>query len=73
MLPRHLTPRIVGALKDTPAVFLEGARQTGKSTLTQAIARDCGFADYVTSTRPRSWRRPKATPRALSPAWRDLS
>lgn len=48
MIPRHLEPRIVDALHDTPVVYLQGARQTGKSTLVQAIAREHGFADYLT-------------------------
>ncbi|HBO45571.1 MAG TPA: hypothetical protein DD670_16905 [Planctomycetaceae bacterium] len=48
MIPRHLTPRIVDALRDTPVVYLQGARQTGKSTLVKAIAAEHGFADYLT-------------------------
>jgi uncharacterized protein len=48
MVPRHLAPRIVDALHDTPVVYLQGARQTGKSTLAQAIAREQRFADYLT-------------------------
>ncbi len=35
------------ALKDTPVVLLHGARQTGKTTLAKAIARERG-AQYVT-------------------------
>jgi predicted AAA+ superfamily ATPase len=45
--PRHITPRIADALGDTPVVYLQGARQTGKSTLAQAIAQQRGF-DYLT-------------------------
>lgn len=48
MIPRYLTPRIVDALRDTPVVYLQGARQTGKSTLVQAIAREHNFHDYLT-------------------------
>ena len=48
MIPRYLAPSIVDALHDTPVVYLQGARQTGKSTLVQAIAREHGFADYLT-------------------------
>ncbi len=55
-LYRHITPRIKDALKVSPIVFLNGARQTGKSTLVQTIAPDIGTegrpADYVTLDRP---------------------
>ena len=55
-LYRHITPRITEALKASPIVFLNGARQTGKSTLAQTIAGDIGAngrpADYVTLDRP---------------------
>lgn len=33
MLPRNLADSVRSALVDTPVVFLQGARQTGKSTL----------------------------------------
>src|SRR6266566_5740494 len=41
MIRRHITDRILQALADTPVVLVNGARQTGKSTLVQAenIAR----------------------------------
>ncbi len=35
MLRRHITQRLLEALEDTPAVLVNGARQTGKSTLVQ--------------------------------------
>lgn len=35
MIRRHLTTQLLQALEDTPAVLLNGARQTGKSTLAQ--------------------------------------
>jgi len=38
MIRRHLTASILEALGDTPVVLLNGARQTGKSTLAQWIA-----------------------------------
>lgn len=53
---RHITPRIKEALEASPIVFLNGARQTGKSTLTQTIAPDLGTgkqpAQYITLDRP---------------------
>jgi predicted AAA+ superfamily ATPase len=38
MLRRHIVDRPTDALADTPAVLVNGARQTGKSTLVQAQA-----------------------------------
>lgn len=37
MHPRHLTTQLNAALTDTPVVVLNGARQSGKSTLAQAL------------------------------------
>jgi len=55
-LDRHITPRIKEALKFSPIIFLNGARQTGKSTLVQTIARGLSSgeepAPYVTLDRP---------------------
>lgn len=48
MIERHLTQRIVDALKDTPVVYVQGARQTGKSTLVQQIAKGVHAASYYT-------------------------
>lgn len=38
MFARHIDPLLTEALADTPVVLLNGARQTGKSTLVQALA-----------------------------------
>jgi predicted AAA+ superfamily ATPase len=38
MLARHITPQLQEALLDTPVVVVNGARQTGKSTLAQSLA-----------------------------------
>jgi predicted AAA+ superfamily ATPase len=35
MIRRHFTGQLLQALADTPAVLINGARQTGKSTLAQ--------------------------------------
>ncbi len=49
LLRRNLTKRLLEALSDTPVVLLHGARQTGKSTLVQAIAQDLRpAASYLT-------------------------
>lgn len=39
MIQRHITGRIIEALSDRPVVLLNGARQTGKSTLVQWICK----------------------------------
>lgn len=38
MHPRHITPLLTDALADTPVVLINGARQSGKSTLAQAVS-----------------------------------
>ena len=38
MTPRHAAAQLLEALDDTPVVYLQGARQTGKSTLAKVIA-----------------------------------
>ena len=47
MLPRHTTPRLQEALADTPVVYLQGARQAGKSTLAKDLAEQRS-ASYMT-------------------------
>ena len=37
MIQRHLTPLVAEALRDTPVVLLQGARQVGKSTLAKEL------------------------------------
>lgn len=46
MIERSLKPRVLEALEDTRVVVVLGARQVGKSTLVQQIARD-GFGASV--------------------------
>jgi len=48
MYKRNITHHLFEALADTPVVFLRGARQTGKSTLVQNIAKGPYPARYVT-------------------------
>ena len=48
MYPRNIEPLLLAALADTPVVLLNGARQTGKSTLTQRLAKNKWPARYVT-------------------------
>ena len=48
MFRRNLTRALLAALSDTPIVFLGGARQTGKSTLVQGLAKSSSPARYLT-------------------------
>ncbi len=47
-IARAITPRILAALGDTPAVMLVGPRQAGKSTLVQSLASGPHPARYLT-------------------------
>lgn len=55
-IPRHITKRLLEALRISPIVFLNGARQTGKSTLVNELAKEIGRnntpASYTTFDRP---------------------
>lgn len=42
MIRRNIEKRVRQALADPPGVLLNGARQTGKTTLVQAVAADAG-------------------------------
>jgi hypothetical protein len=46
MHTRHIAPQLTEALKDTPVVLVNGARQSGKSTLVQA-AGDLGLGNVA--------------------------
>ncbi|MGH9854196.1 MAG: ATP-binding protein [Blastocatellia bacterium] len=48
MYKRLLRPQLLDALADTPVVFLNGARQTGKSTLVRDLADGAHPARYLT-------------------------
>lgn len=49
MHPRHISPLLADALSDTPVVLINGARQSGKSTLVQSLADPAkGARRYLT-------------------------
>jgi len=52
MLSRHLTGSVLEALADTPAVLVNGARQTGKSTLVQSEELAGHARQYLTFDDP---------------------
>ena len=62
MIKRHLTDRLLDALKDTPVVLLQGARQTGKSTLAAWVATGPHRARYVTLDDPTTLAAASADP-----------
>lgn len=51
MYQRHLTPELRAALRDTPVTMIVGPRQSGKSTLVQALVNELDGARYVTLDR----------------------
>src|SRR5436190_8682823 len=48
ILQRHLVPVVLASLKDSPVVFIQGARQTGKSTLAKSLSERGFPSRYVT-------------------------
>jgi predicted AAA+ superfamily ATPase len=48
MIRRNITQNLLDALADTPVVLLNGARQTGKSTLVQSITGQAHPTRYIT-------------------------
>ncbi len=68
-LNRHITPRLKESLKASPVVYLNGARQTGKTTLAKTIAPQMGKnnhpAEYLTFDRPTLMAAASAAPEAF--------
>ena len=52
MIRRHITGHLLQALADTPAVLVNGARQTGKSTLVQSAELMKPGPQYLTFDDP---------------------
>ncbi len=48
ILKRHLVPAVLASLKDSPVVFIQGARQTGKSTLAKSLSGHGFPSRYLT-------------------------
>jgi hypothetical protein len=48
LLERHIIEPILSSLKDSPVVFIQGGRQTGKSTLAQSLSARGHPARYFT-------------------------
>ena len=43
LYPRHIRPRVVEALADSPVVLIHGPRQCGKTTLARLVGDELGF------------------------------
>jgi predicted AAA+ superfamily ATPase len=71
---RNITSRIKDALKVSPIVFLNGPRQSGKSTLVQSIADQIGNdgkpATYHTFDRPTEMAAASSAPEAFLTAYK---
>ncbi len=52
MYHRNLTQPLLSSLADSPVVFFQGARQTGKSTLARWVASERHPARYLTLDDP---------------------
>src|SRR5437879_629568 len=48
MIRRHIAVRLLAGLRRAPVILLQGARQTGKSTLVRWLARGRHRAEYLT-------------------------
>ncbi len=62
MIPRHLTGPLLAALGERPVVLLNGARQTGKSTLVTSLAAGPHRASYLTFDDARTLAAARADP-----------
>jgi predicted AAA+ superfamily ATPase len=74
-LPRHITPRLLETLHVSPVVFLNGARQSGKSTLVQHLRDKIGNTDdpaaYVSFDRPTQMAAAAAAPESFLSAYKN--
>ena len=74
-IPRFITKKLADALKVSPVVFLNGARQSGKSTLVQSSTKeiwpDSSNIAYVTFDRPTQMAAAAAAPEAFLSAYTD--
>lgn len=47
LYPRHIQPRLLEALADSPVVLVHGPRQCGKSTLARAVGDAAGYSYFT--------------------------
>jgi hypothetical protein len=65
VIRRNIEPLIREAFSDTPVILINGARQTGKTTLVRALVSDIPKATYVTLDDPAVLAGAAADPRGL--------
>jgi predicted AAA+ superfamily ATPase len=74
-LPRHITSRLLQALHVSPVVFLNGARQSGKSTLVQNLRDQIGSnndtAAYVSFDRPTQMAAASSAPESFLSSYKN--
>jgi uncharacterized protein len=70
MYPRHILPHVQAALRDTRVLLINGARQTGKTTLVKALLASGYTAEYITLDDVTILQRAKADPQGFI---RDLT
>ncbi|GEP90673.1 hypothetical protein CTE07_23180 [Chitinophaga terrae (ex Kim and Jung 2007)] len=74
-LPRYITSRLLQALNVSPVVFLNGARQSGKSTLVQNLREQIGHknspAAYVSFDRPTQMAAASSSPESFLSSYKD--
>jgi predicted AAA+ superfamily ATPase len=63
--PRQVVPRVLAALKDSPVVLINGARQVGKSTLVQMLLKKGYRATYLTLDESTTFSALHTDPRAF--------
>ena len=75
-LPRHITPNLLDALGVSPVVFLNGIRQSGKSTLVQnlrdTIGNEKNPAAYVSFDRPTQMAAAASAPENFLSSYKDV-
>ena len=69
MIPRMSVDLILQALRDTPAVYIAGPRQAGKSTLAQRLAGNEWPARYVSFDEASMLGAAEANPESFLGAW----
>ena len=74
-ISRKITPTLLNALKVSPVIFLNGARQVGKSTLVQSLRNEIGSdntpADYVSFDRPTQMAAAATSPEAFLTGYKN--
>jgi predicted AAA+ superfamily ATPase len=75
-LPRHITSNLLAALGISPVVFLNGIRQSGKSTLVQNLRDTIGGkknpAAYVSFDRPTQMAAAASAPETFLSSYEDV-